>query len=48
MFGLGNLSIVTSDTLNKFVYLKAIKDVSNVRDLLREGNVESVRKQKEV
>lgn len=47
IFGLGNLSIVTSDTLNKFIYLKAIKNVSEVRDLLRE-NVESVRKQRGV
>ena len=43
LFGLGNLTLITSDKTNPKIYLYAIKNVENVRDLFRK-NVEATRK----
>ena len=43
LFGLGNLTLLTSDKTNPKIYLYAIKNVENVRDLFRK-NVEATRK----
>ena len=43
LFGLGNLTLVTSDKTNPKIYLYAIKNVENVRELFRK-NVETSRK----
>ena len=43
LFGLGNLTLVTSDKTNPKIYLYAIKNVESVRDLFRK-NVEATRK----
>ena len=43
LFGLGNLTLITSDKTNPKIYLYAIKNVENVRDLFRK-NVETSRK----
>ena len=44
LFGLGNLILVTSDKTNPKIYLYAIRNVENVRDVFRK-NVEATRKQ---
>ena len=43
LFGLGNLVLTTSDKNNKYVTLKAIKDVEKIKDLVR-THVEKARK----
>jgi|TARA_B110000977_G_scaffold104247_1_gene136060 uncharacterized membrane protein YdbT with pleckstrin-like domain len=43
LFGLGNLVLTTSDKNNKYVTLKAIKDVEKIKDLVR-THVETARK----
>ena len=43
LFGLGNLTLLTSDKTNPKIYLYAIKNVESVRDLFR-NNVEATRK----
>ena len=43
LFGLGNLTLLTSDKTNPKIYLYAIKNVESVRDLFRK-NVEATRK----
>ena len=43
LFGLGNLVLTTSDKNNKYVTLKAIKDVEKIKDLVR-THVEKSRK----
>ena len=43
LFGLGNLVLTTSDKTNKYVTLKAIKDVEKISDLVR-THVEKARK----
>ena len=43
LFGLGNLTLITSDKTNPKIYLYAIKNVENIRDLFRK-NVEATRK----
>ena len=43
LFGLGNLVLTTSDKTNKYVTLKAIKDVEKIKDLVR-THVEKARK----
>ena len=43
LFGLGNLTLITSDKTNPKIYLYAIKNVESVRDLFRK-NVEATRK----
>ncbi len=43
LFGLGNLTLITSDKTNPKIHLYAIKNAENVRDLFRK-NVEATRK----
>ena len=43
LFGLGNLTLTSSDKSNPYVYLYGIKDVENVRDIFRQ-HVEKARK----
>lgn len=43
LFGLGNLTLITSDKTNPRVYLRAIRNVENVRDIFRK-HVEEARK----
>jgi|TARA_B110000196_G_C20749172_1_gene476809 uncharacterized membrane protein YdbT with pleckstrin-like domain len=44
LFGLGNLTLITSDKTNPKINLYAIRNVENVRDIFRK-NVEITRKQ---
>jgi len=44
LFGLGNLTLITSDKTNPKIYLYAIRNVESVRDVFRK-NVEATRKQ---
>ena len=43
LFGLGNLTLITSDKTNPRVYMRAIRNVENVRDIFRK-HVEQARK----
>ena len=43
LFGLGNLTLITSDKTNPRVYMRAIRNVENVRDIFRK-HVEEARK----
>lgn len=43
IFGLGNLTLITSDKTNPRVYMRAIKDVESVKDTFRK-HVEETRK----
>ena len=43
LFGLGNLTLITSDKTNPRVYMRAIRNVENVRDTFRK-HVEEARK----
>lgn len=43
IFGLGNLTLITSDKTNPRVYMRAIKDVESVKDTFRK-HVEEKRK----
>lgn len=43
LFGLGNLILITSDKTNPRVYMRAIRNVENVRDIFRK-HVEEARK----
>jgi len=43
LFGLGNLTLITSDKTNPKIYLYAIRNVESVRDVFRK-NVEATRK----
>ena len=43
LFGVGNLTLITSDKTNPRVYMRAIRNVENVRDTFRK-HVEEARK----
>jgi len=45
LFSLGNLSLVTSDQSSSYVQIKAVKNVEQVKDIIR-NNVEALRKEK--